>query len=66
MTLKQWEESSPIRYHFHGVSVVVPDILKHELRIQLWQLEDYRVTSVTGGSIWLMPRHLIEHPDSRD
>jgi hypothetical protein len=36
---------------------VVPDCdAIRQIRTYLWNLSDYRVSSVTGGSIWLIPR----------
>lgn len=36
---------------------VVPDTdAIRQVRTSLWSLEDYRVSSVSGGTIWLIPR----------
>lgn len=39
-------------------AVVYPDSgwRNERQRAQLWQLRDYQVSSVSGGSIWLLPR----------
>lgn len=38
-------------------TMVIPDFAGDEtVRAKLWRLDDYRVSSVSGGSIWLTPR----------
>jgi len=63
MTLSEWtaQDGIPYRVTFQGTAAWIPDFLDNDrqrrsLRAQLWNLSDYRVTSVTGGSIWLMPK----------
>ncbi len=60
MTLEQWLNIPGRKHVWHnapGTKVVgihdTPDIIP--IRPDLWRLEDYRVSSVTGGMIWLMP-----------
>lgn len=59
MTLNQWTERAPVWPRGHGdqgamyiAAASIPD----DLYPLLWSLEDYRVTSVHGGSVWLMRR----------
>lgn len=59
MTLTQWAEKWPYRVTYIGRSeAITPDILRgdNSYRTLAWSLEDYRVSSVTGGSIWFMKR----------
>jgi hypothetical protein len=59
MTLSYWlgqSNESPIQNGNRYPFVVIPDNPLNPLRSQLWELEDYRVTSVAGGAIWLMPK----------
>jgi hypothetical protein len=64
MTLEQWRNSyethSTGRFHPKG-AYVRPDSsdIEHG-RTWLWALSDYLVSSVTGGSIWLVPRQEVE------
>lgn len=45
-----------VKIHHHNDFVVwVPDVIS-EFRPLLWELKDYRVSSVTGGAIWLIKR----------
>lgn len=65
MTLQQWLDAAPSSNTFHAPSaaktingaVYIPDVrtIDH-VRTYLWDLEDYRVSSVTGGSIVLIPK----------
>lgn len=54
-TLQEWSVGQPyiIREHASG-AYWIPDSTRLINRVGLWNLSDYRVTSVTGGSIWLM------------
>ncbi len=59
-TLMQWLAGIGMRGMiptYVGLAVVIPDsqAIAHS-RTWLWDLADYRVTSATGGSIWLMPK----------
>lgn len=57
MALATWLEGQTITGQRHGGAYVVPDVRAIEhARTLLWNLSDYVVTSVQGGSIWLMPR----------
>lgn len=54
MTLQEWSKLAGISPASHGDCKIVPIILPHHR--QLFQLLDYRVSSVTGGSVWLVQR----------
>lgn len=59
MTLKEWEARYGERAipHVHTTACYVPDTIRSfGVRARLWSLSDYRVTSVTGGAIWLLPK----------
>jgi hypothetical protein len=59
MTLAEWLQDCPYiaRPHGQGGAMVLPDSgVSERKRAQLSTLSDYRVSSVTGGSIWLIPR----------
>jgi len=56
MTLKEWIEKSnkqvfptPEGYYVPGANY-----LPQNLYTELWQLSDYIVTSVSGGTVWLL------------
>lgn len=58
MTLNQWLELPeanhyrPIHSHVRGVGI--HDVQAIEpVRSDLWGLDDYRVSAVSGGAIWL-------------
>ena len=55
-TFEQWQREWPHAavHHANGF-ISVPDAV-HRARSEAWRLSDYVVTSVAGGSIWLMPR----------
>ncbi len=61
MTLEEWLKDSPVvgRMMPNG-EYALPDVLSGaEHRTRAWDLHhlsDYVVTSVIGGSIWLVPR----------
>ena len=57
-TLQEWLISHAMRPVFDdGREVAIADFVGDEKRrAELWSLADYRVTSVTGGSIWLSPK----------
>ncbi len=62
MTLRDWYLNTGVRpiipKHFNDR--VVPDTAGiMDCRADLWHLDDYMVSAVTGGSIWLHPRHVI-------
>jgi len=55
MTLDQWRKDF-IYAPFYGKNgnVAIPDFgMSNKHRTQLWELSDYRVAYVSGGSIWL-------------
>lgn len=63
MTLADWEKKSPLTVGTHKTGARwVPDDFpnalhdEHDLRWELWHLSDYRVSSVSGGTIWLIPK----------
>jgi hypothetical protein len=57
MTLAQWARGNGATVHTHGNAVwVVDDRRIEHARTQLWDLTDYVVSSVSGGSVWLVPR----------
>lgn len=66
LTLEQWEaeaDAAGWRYRIAEPPAsrygrIVPDMAwpSEALRAKLWQLSDWRVSSVTGGRIWLAPR----------
>lgn len=71
ITLGEWLQSWPTigRHYIDGrlqPYTAVPDGLhvyvvadaSHGARIQAFDLSDYRVTSVAGGSIWFTPKAL--------
>ena len=45
------------RIHHTG-SIIVDAIVGSELRKHLFDLIDYMVTSCTGDTVWLRPRHI--------
>lgn len=62
MTLAEWSKSAGVTpiipKQFN--SRVIPDTKQiADVRTWLWDLSDYVVSSVSGGSIWLMPRNVI-------
>lgn len=62
MTLAQWAEKQSIRVQRHPKyfnSFWCPDVASLVDRHKAWPLEDYLVSSITGGSIWFSPRYPI-------
>ena len=65
-TLSAWLDSSPVQGGFKdnpngkGQCYWLPDSVPDELRRELWNLADWRVSSVVGGAIWLMPMKKFE------
>lgn len=58
MTLAEWAQGWPhtVQQHPNG-GMWTPDTYDNgHYRFLAWQLLDYRVSSVTGGSIWFTPR----------
>lgn len=66
MTLAQWAEQWPyvIRQVGSTADVLVTPDTTHESRSQAFWLEDYLVSSVSGGSIWFR-RRLISRSEER-
>jgi hypothetical protein len=60
MTLAEWAKGWPyvVRPLKDGdTAVFTPDSAHDEAyRAKAWHLSDYRVSSVSGGSIWFIPR----------
>lgn len=56
MTLKEWAAKQPyiVRQHEAGAWWIPDGPLVD--RAGAWNLSDYRVSSVAGGSIWFMKR----------
>lgn len=64
MKLSEWAEGWPYRLQMHvSGACSVPDSLEsradESYRAKAWRLEDYLVSSVSGGSIWFIPRKEI-------
>lgn len=55
LTLKRWAAKQPYRIHQSGRSCSIPDGRLVD-RSGAWNLSDYAVSSVAGGSIWFTPR----------
>ena len=57
MTLNEWKQKWDyvVTTHSSG-AMVLPDDLVCGARSELWHLSDYVVSSVTGGSVWLIKR----------
>lgn len=59
MTLQQWCEKTGV-HHIHpttetGAVSVIADGIDSKIRHILWHLEDYKVSSVHGVVVWLVP-----------
>lgn len=58
MKLADWLKAhthNPVSDSRHEPAIGIADFIG-PTRMQLWGLEDYRVTTVSGGTIWLMPK----------
>jgi hypothetical protein len=55
MTLAQWSSKQPYRLQRSGKACSIPDGKLVDRSIA-WHLLDYLVSSVSGGSIWFIPR----------
>ncbi len=55
LTLNQWQQKHHKVVEQIGQIRSVADICPNPARQELWVLKDYFVTSVSGGSIWLVP-----------
>jgi hypothetical protein len=65
MTLAQWREQYPgwyVAQHASGGYWLKDngESMTNE-RWELWHLDDYAVSSVTGGSIWLVQREVAPY-----
>lgn len=54
MTLNIWQERNNVKATPFREAMYLPDDVPN--RESLWSLTDYRVSSVSCGTIWLMPR----------
>jgi hypothetical protein len=57
MTLALWSSfhGKTANVHTNGIARWIPDFVG-DSRSELWRLDDYIVSSVCGGTIWLLPR----------
>ncbi len=56
MTLKEWEQTSGRKVNHSPTNTNkawVPDFSDSKIRATLWNLDDYVVDSISGGTIWL-------------
>jgi hypothetical protein len=55
MTLHKWclKNNVTAWWDFGKQCYYIPDMPQSEQRDKLWNLEDYRVIEVCGGTIWL-------------
>lgn len=64
MTLEEWTETNQIRAKVFDkpgyLKMMTVGDRSYPNRSELWNLSDYVVTSVEGGSIWLAPKALKE------
>ena len=60
MTLAQWAEFWPYKVSKHSTGAMwTPDAVKNwsrDWRVEAFHLSDYLVSSITGGTIWFVPR----------
>jgi hypothetical protein len=59
LTLAEWAEGWPYTVSeskSEGLKWVPDSIIDESYRAKAWQLKDYRVSSVSGGSIWFVKR----------
>ena len=56
MTLNQWAMKQPYLVRAHGRAYHIPDSARLVDRAEAWSLEDYLVSSVSGGTIWFLAR----------
>jgi hypothetical protein len=55
MTLQEWSEKSSILYYITPNGVAwTHDLVNSPYRPLLWELSDYKVSTVEGGVIWLV------------
>ena len=55
-TFKQWHDTTQATYFVIDGTLAIPDSWKLKCRSELWHLTDYRVSAVSGGTIWLIKR----------
>ena len=66
MTLAEWEDESGYKFQNYlgnpNVKSLADTARLHEsgYRAKLWELSDHFVSSVTGGTIWLLKRTRLE------
>lgn len=56
MTLREWAESQPYELNIGEVMAWIDDGSRLVNRSLAWKLSDYRVSSVSHGTIWFYPR----------
>lgn len=64
MTLKDWQAKYPgtlVQQHANGQYWLKDDRLPDDASWALYHLDDYAVSSVTGGSIWLWKRQVAPY-----
>lgn len=57
MTLSQWLDSNEVPHSIEDNElwcIIADDIDDTTVRAELWHLADYKVSSVSGGCIWLL------------
>jgi len=61
MKLSEWEAKQPNIVGTHPITGArfVPDHAGLVHRWEAWYLEDYAVSSVTGGTIWFVPKEEV-------
>ena len=56
MNLKQWQTKHGINAGEYGAFRIIPDgALNKQAWREIFQLDDYGVSSYTGGAFWMMP-----------
>ncbi len=56
MTLEQWAQLSNRTIHKPGGTYVMSTKRNNIHHKKLWKLSDYKVTTVTGILVWLVPK----------
>src|SRR5688500_11101767 len=61
MTLQEWSDKTGVlvKTHESGAKVIPQVCIPDEEHWRLWKLTDYAVSSVTGGSVWLVKRERV-------
>jgi hypothetical protein len=61
MTLAEWSEWADVPVRVKGEARLVADAETRGMcRTSLWHLDDYLVSSVSAGTIWLTPRQAVK------